>query len=217
VHNALRLCSYPDFDGSVARGVIVKAWEVANRFDICLFAYCLPERLIADNTRDLYTDLKSLMSPERREMLEEYGPKIEALLKSKENEVFFSSRLRAEDSLVLEMITERQRRSRDELWVNPLQTFVAYFLYELAQDPERTKFAREFANAGQKATEIKWAKRRAFTLSRFVTVDVPPKGHKTDEKPAKRQELREKRVEFSLASIFRPPQDFVRETKNLRL
>jgi hypothetical protein len=48
-------------------------------------------------------------------------------------------------------------------------------------------------------------------------VDVPPKGHKTDEKPAERQELREKGVEFSLASIFRLPQDFVRETKNLRL
>jgi hypothetical protein len=217
VSHALRIASFPDFDASAPRGALFAALDVPDRVDLARFAHLLPLRALTDSTRPFYEELKGAMAADRQAALGELELAVEDAIRRKEAPVFFGSRLDPEDSLFLELLSVRSPRDREIWWENPLKTFVLFMLYEIGPDRQRDQFLGEFVRAGDLSAKMRFERARRFQRVTIEIVTDPPIDHskesQSQEEPKKEPP---KGQGFDIFALFRPPRDFIADTKYLR-
>ena len=216
VNNALRLCSYPDFSMSAQRAALYSALKIPEKVNLEHLAYSIPLTALTDAASPHYNDFKALLDEDRRAKLEDLEHEIQGLIVRKQTIPFFSTNTDIQDSLLVYLTEDIGQISGD-----PLQVMVKYFLYELNPEHERQKFTKEFANAVARASKLTFPSvRRRFEMVTFVNCDEPPSIEKFSMAPPKKSDpvlTRQRQAGFSMASMFKPPKDFIAETKNIKI
>lgn len=217
VNNSLRLGSFQDFSFSPYRAALYTALKIPEKVDLQFLSFLLPLRAISDSAQPSYDYFKSLLSPERKKTLEDLEIETQCFYDKKENPMFFSAPISIEHSLVAHLVYDLSDIPGD-----PCHFLLNYFLYELAPDRERDKFMKHFANACQKAAKLKFRNvRRRFDFDRRVIYEEEPKNMPEGQKSARNVPdpvaERQRKADFSLFSMFKPPRDFISDTKNIRM
>ncbi|OHT04848.1 hypothetical protein TRFO_27652 [Tritrichomonas foetus] len=215
VNNSLRLISFSDFALSAQRAALYTALRIPDKIDLKHFAYSFPLRALTDSARPLYEDFKSLLTPARKQTLEDLEVEVTRFYESKETSTFFSSSMGIEQSLVAHLIYDLSDIPGD-----PLPFLINLFLYELSPDKERERFLRQFASACQKATKLQFKNvRRRFDFDRRVIYEERPKDMPEGKRTRAPDPVaeRHRKADFSIVNMFRPPKDFIGETKNIRI
>ena len=217
VNNSLRLVSYQDFSYSAPRAALYTALKIPDKVDLNIFAYLLPLRALTDSTRPSYDYFKSILTPDRKKILEDLEVEVQRFYDTKETPIFFSTSIDIEHSLVAHLVYDLSDISGD-----PYHFFINYFLYELAPDKERDRFLRHFVFACQKAAKLKFQNvRRRYDFDRRVIYEEKPKNwtESKDHMPNAPDPVaeRQRKADFSLISMFKPSRDFISDTKKIRM
>lgn len=216
-HNALRLVSFPIECFTSQRAALYVALRIPDKINLQHFAYSLPHSFKNDAVIDLYDSFISSLSPDKQKTLSEIQDDVQALIQSKETPMFFSSTLSVEDSLCANLVCDI-----DDIGPDKCHEIMRFFLYEISPDKECKRFMKHFLSACQKATKLQFKNtKRRFDLSTIVVYQERPKNDPDQpvEQKGKKDPLveRKKQPTFSLMDMFKPPRDFISETKNIRV
>jgi nucleoside-diphosphate-sugar epimerase len=102
-------------------------------------------------------------------------------------------------------------------FMEPAEYMLRFFLYEIDPDQERVKFEKEFAAAVARAAKLAFAGvKRRYAIVSLVLCDEPPRGWKPPAEKEKKPQRKPAPAGFSIAEMFKPPRDFIADTKHIR-